>query len=68
MDSWDLFWILMIYFPVAVLWIYAIVDLILWRKDLGWSAKVLWVIAVTVLPLGGGVIYVLFRPSVIPED
>ena len=57
-------WILLIGFviPVAILWGYAIVSLI-GRRDLGIGAKLLWLLAILVLPVIGSIVYFMMRPA-----
>jgi hypothetical protein len=47
--------------PLVMLWAFALVDLFI-RKDIG-MAKVIWLIAIIVIPIFGAVIYLLVRPS-----
>jgi hypothetical protein len=60
-------WILLLVFiiPVVILWGYAIISLV-GRRDLGIGAKLLWLIAILVLPLIGAVLYFMLRPA--PQD
>ena len=57
-------WILLAVFviPVLILWGYAVVSLI-GRRDLGIGAKLLWLLAVFVLPLIGSILYFMLRPA-----
>lgn len=57
-------WILLIGFviPVAILWGYAIISLI-GRRDLGIGAKLLWLLAILVLPVIGSIVYFMMRPA-----
>ena len=57
-------WILLLLFviPVLILWGYAIVSLI-GRHDLGIGAKLLWLLAILVLPIIGSVLYFMLRPA-----
>ena len=48
--------------PVLILWGYAIVSLI-GRRDLGIGAKLLWLLAILVLPLIGSILYFMLRPA-----
>lgn len=56
----------LIVIPVVALSIYSIVDLVR-RSDVAGSHKAVWIVAVIVLPLVGGVAYLIFRPTR-PED
>ena len=57
-------WILMLVFiiPVLLLWGYAIVSLV-GRRDLGVGAKLLWLLAILVVPIIGSVLYFMLRPA-----
>ena len=57
-------WILLAVFviPVLILWGYAIVSLV-GRPDLGIGAKLLWLLAIVVLPLIGSILYFMLRPA-----
>jgi hypothetical protein len=57
-------WILLLVFviPVVILWGYAIVSLI-GRHDLGVGPKLLWLVAILVLPIIGSVLYFMLRPA-----
>jgi type VI protein secretion system component VasK len=59
---WELFFILLIFIPLLMLWIFALADLFR-RHDLSGWAKALWAIAIVLLPLLGMLIYFLTRPS-----
>jgi Phospholipase_D-nuclease N-terminal len=57
-------WILLLVFiiPVVLLWGYALVSLI-GRHDLGIGPKLLWLLAILVLPIIGAVLYFMLRPA-----
>jgi hypothetical protein len=57
-------WVLLLVFiiPVVILWGYAIVSLI-GRHDLAVGAKLLWLVAILVLPIIGSVLYFMLRPA-----
>jgi hypothetical protein len=57
-------WILLLCFmiPVLILWGYAIVSLI-GRRDLGIGGKLLWLLAILVLPIIGSILYFMLRPA-----
>ena len=57
-------WVLLIVFiiPVVILWGYAIVSLV-GRRDLGIGAKLLWLLAILLLPIIGSVLYFMLRPA-----
>jgi len=48
--------------PVLILWGYAVVSLI-GRRDLGIGAKLLWLLAIFLLPLIGSILYFMLRPA-----
>ncbi|HSL94939.1 MAG TPA: SHOCT domain-containing protein [Thermoleophilia bacterium] len=63
-EFWDYFWgfiTVMLGLSLLVLWVYLFID-IMTRKGIGPFARVLWVIAIFVLPWIGGLIYLLVRP------
>jgi uncharacterized membrane protein len=61
MDTfWRAFFILLIFIPLALLWIFALVDLFR-RRNLSAIAKVLWLLAIIVVPVLGIFFYFLFR-------
>jgi hypothetical protein len=49
-------------FLVLLLWGYAIVSLI-GRHDLGIGAKLLWLLAILVLPIISSILYFMLRPA-----
>jgi len=57
-------WILLLVFiiPVVLLWSYAIVSLI-GRHDLAIGARLLWLLAILLLPIIGSVLYFMLRPA-----
>jgi hypothetical protein len=57
-------WVLLLCFliPVLILWGYAIVSLI-GRRDLGIGGKLLWLLAILVLPIIGSILYFMLRPA-----
>jgi hypothetical protein len=57
-------WILLLVFviPVVILWGYAIVSLI-GRHDLGAGPRLVWLVAILVLPVIGSVLYFMLRPA-----
>jgi hypothetical protein len=60
-------WILLLAFiiPVVLLWGYAIISLI-GRHDLGIGMKLVWLLAILLLPIIGSVLYFMLRPA--PQD
>lgn len=56
------FILLLIFIPLALLWAFALLDLIR-RNDLtGWKTA-LWLLLVIILPFVGALIYFIFRPK-----
>jgi hypothetical protein len=57
-------WVLLIGFliPVAILWGYALVSL-LRRPDLTVGPKLLWLLAILVMPIIGALVYFMLRPA-----
>ncbi|MEN8040945.1 MAG: SHOCT domain-containing protein [Actinomycetota bacterium] len=62
MTFWQFFFLLLIYIPLLMLWIFALSDLAR-RADLSGVAKGLWAVAVVLLPLLGMLIYFITRPD-----
>jgi len=60
---WDMFFVLLIWVPLAVLWASALID-IFQRPDIGGWSKALWVTCVLVVPFLGALIYMGARPRV----
>ena len=58
---WNFFWLLLIYIPLLLIWVFALVD-IFRRDDLSGVWKAIWVIVVILIPFFGTLIYLLFRP------
>jgi hypothetical protein len=57
---WDVFFLLFVWIPLAMMWAFSIFD-IFRRRDLpGWE-KALWLVLIVVLPLVGTLIYLIFR-------
>ena len=67
-DFWTAFFLLLIWVPLAMLWIGVLFDLFR-RDDLGGFTKVLWAVAIFVVPWFGALIYLVVRPrGVTPEE
>jgi hypothetical protein len=65
---WGAFFLCLIWIPLAILWIGALID-VFHRDDLGGGAKALWVVAIIVLPWIGALSYLITRPTgVTPEE
>ena len=62
MSFWNLFFILLIWVPLAMIWAGAVMD-IFRRQDMTGVSKALWLVVVIVLPLLGTLIYMIARPS-----
>lgn len=62
MSFWELIFVLLIFVPLIMLWIFALSDLAR-RIDISGLAKALWAIAIVFFPLIGMVIYFIVRPS-----
>jgi hypothetical protein len=62
MEFWDFFFILLIFIPLTIAWIYSVVD-IFERPDIGGLAKFLWLLVVLFIPLLGMLIYFIARPD-----
>lgn len=61
MDFWEFFFILFIFIPMTILWIYTVVD-IFRRPDVSGLGKFGWLVLVLFLPLLGMLIYFIARP------
>ncbi len=62
MSLWSFTFVLLIYIPLILLWIFTLIDLTK-RSDISPLAKGLWAIAVVILPLIGMVVYFVMRPA-----
>lgn len=62
MDFWEFFLLLVVFIPLAIIWVAAVFDLFR-RHDISGWAKAAWLVLVIVLPLIGVVIYLIARPS-----
>jgi hypothetical protein len=65
MSFWQLIFVLLIYIPIVLLWLFALVDLV-GRRDLSGLAKGLWAVAIVFLPLIGMIVYFATGPE--PES
>jgi len=59
---WQVFFILMIFIPLLLLWVFTLIDLFQ-RTDLSGAAKALWAIAIVLLPFIGMLVYFILRDS-----
>ncbi len=62
MSFWELIFVLLIFVPLVMLWIFALTDLAR-RVDISGLAKALWAIAIVFFPLIGMVVYFIVRPA-----
>jgi len=62
MSTWQLIFVLLIYIPIVLLWLFALVDLA-GRRDLSGLAKGLWAVAIVFLPLIGMFVYFATTPE-----
>lgn len=62
MTFWNFFFLMLIYVPLVLLWVFTLVDLA-HRRDLSSLAKGLWAVAVVLLPLIGMLVYFVTRPE-----
>jgi len=59
---WQAFFLLLIWIPLAMLWVGALFD-IFRRDDLSGFSKALWVVCVILVPWLGALVYLVTRPS-----
>jgi hypothetical protein len=57
----NIFFLLLIYIPLIMLWVFALSDLA-HRKDISGIAKGLWAVAIVLLPVIGMLVYFIARP------
>ena len=62
MDFWEFFLLLVVFIPLAIIWVAAVFDLFK-RDDLSGVAKALWLLAVVLVPIAGVVVYLIARPK-----
>lgn len=62
MTFWNFFFLILIYVPLVMLWVFALVDLA-HRADFSGLAKGLWAVAIVLLPLIGMLVYFITRPE-----
>ena len=58
----NIFFLILVYVPLIMLWVFTLTDLA-HRRDLSGPAKGLWAIAIVLLPLVGMLIYFITRPD-----
>jgi predicted membrane channel-forming protein YqfA (hemolysin III family) len=61
-DFWEFFLLLVVFIPLAIIWVAAVFDLFK-RHDLSGVAKALWLLAIVLVPVVGVVVYLIFRPK-----
>lgn len=61
---WDWFFLLLIWLPLALLWIFSLID-IFRREDIAGPQKALWVAIVIIVPFLGTIIYLFKRAQVV---
>ena len=54
--------LLFLFLPIILLWLFALADLFI-RKDLRAGPRVLWLLAIVLIPLLGPLVYLVFRAS-----
>jgi hypothetical protein len=62
MSFWDVFWLLLIWLPLVMMWVFALFD-VFRRDDLKGWLKALWVVVVILVPFFGTLIYLIARPA-----
>lgn len=62
MSFWEFFFLLLIFVPLLMLWIFTLGDLAA-RRDISGLARGLWAVAVVLLPVIGMLIYFVTRPD-----
>lgn len=62
MTDTNIFFLILIYVPLIMLWVFTLTDLAQ-RRDLSGLAKGLWAVAIVLLPLIGMLIYFSTRPD-----
>lgn len=62
MTFWNLIFVLLIYIPLILLWLFTLNDLTK-RSDMSGLSKGLWAVAVVFLPIIGMVLYFIVRPD-----
>jgi predicted membrane channel-forming protein YqfA (hemolysin III family) len=61
-DFWEFFLLLVVFIPLAIIWVAAVFDLFK-RHDLSGVAKALWLLAIVLFPVVGVVVYLIARPK-----
>ena len=58
---WDVFFVLLIWIPLAMIWVFVLMD-IFRREDMGGWLKALWILVIIIIPFIGAFFYLIFRP------
>ena len=64
---WENFFLLLIFLPLAMIWVFALMD-IFRRDDIGGGWKAVWVACVILVPFFGTLAYLIVRPAGVTED
>jgi hypothetical protein len=60
---WHAVWLCMIIIPIAIIWCYAVFDLVWRRHDMRWWVRLLWLVVVVIFPVVGGCVYAAIATS-----
>ena len=60
---WHVVWLCMIIIPIAIIWAYAVFDLVWRRHDMRWWLRLLWLVVVLIFPVVGGCVYAAIATS-----
>jgi hypothetical protein len=66
-DFWEAFFLILIWVPLALLWLSALFD-VFRRDDIGGGSKALWVVCIILVPWFGALIYLAVRPRGVTPD
>ena len=64
---WENFFLLLIFLPLAMIWLFALMD-IFRRDDIGGGWKAVWVACVILVPFLGTLVYLIVRPAGVTAD
>jgi hypothetical protein len=64
---WESFFLLLIFLPLAMIWVFALFD-IFRRDDIGGGWKAVWVACVILVPFFGTLAYLVVRPAGVTAD
>ena len=56
-------WLCMIIIPIAIVWCYAVFDLVWRRHDMRWWMRLIWLVIVVIIPVIGGCVYAAIATS-----